>query len=117
MPSPPSASSSFRRSKADSAFCAPAVHDIVNLQMNRRHLLQFATAAMFQSHAIDRVRAATSAAATRTPEEIATDEDFWSEIRAAFSVDRNVIKLNNGYVSPSPRSVQDAMRRGADVAV
>jgi hypothetical protein len=79
--------------------------------MNRRHLLQFATAIMFQSHAIDRVRAATSGAGTRTPEDIATDEDFWSEIRAAFSVDRNVINLNNGYVSPSPRPVQDAMRR------
>ena len=79
--------------------------------MNRRHLLRIATGAVLQSHAIDRVRAATSAAGARTPEEIATDEDFWSEIRAAFSVDRNVINLNNGYVSPSPRSVQDAMRR------
>ena len=66
---------------------------------------------MFQSHALDRVRAATRSAGTRTPEEIAGDEDFWSEIRAAFSVDRNVINLNNGYVSPSPRTVQDAMRR------
>src|SRR5437870_990798 len=79
--------------------------------MNRRHLLRFATAVVLQSHALDRVRAATSAAGTRTPEEIATDEDFWSEIRAAFSVDRNVINFNNGYVSPSPRPVQDAMRR------
>ena len=39
--------------------------------MNRRHLLRFATAVALQSHAIDRVRAATSAAGTRTPEEIA----------------------------------------------
>ena len=79
--------------------------------MNRRHLLRFATAVVLQSHALDRVRAATSAAGTRTPEEIAADEDFWSEIRAAFSVDRNIINFNNGYVSPSPRPVQDAMRR------
>jgi len=79
--------------------------------MNRRHLLRVAAAGMLQSHAIDRVRAATSAAGSRTPEEIASDEDFWSEIRAAFSVDRNIINLNNGYCSPSPRSVQDAMRR------
>src|ERR1700674_1603720 len=79
--------------------------------MNRRHLLRYAAVAVLQSHAIDRVRAATSAAGTRTPEEIATDEDFWSEIRAAFSVDRNIVNLNNVYVSPSPRSVQDAMRR------
>jgi selenocysteine lyase/cysteine desulfurase len=79
--------------------------------MNRRNLLRFSAAVVLQSHAIDRVRAATSAAGTRTPEEIAADEDFWSEIRAAFSVDRNVINFNNGYVSPSPRPVQDAMRR------
>lgn len=79
--------------------------------MNRRHLLRFAAGAMLQSHAIDRVRAATNSAGSRTPEEIATDEDFWSEIRAAFSVDRNIINLNNGYCSPSPRAVQDAMRR------
>ena len=79
--------------------------------MNRRHLLHLAAAAAFQSHALDRVRAATSAAGSRTAEEIAADEDFWSEIRAAFSIDRNIINFNNGYVSPSPRPVQDAMRR------
>ena len=78
--------------------------------MNRRHLLRIATGAVLQSHAIDRVRAATSGAGARTPEEIATDEDFWSEIRAAFSVDRNIVNLNNGYVSPSPRSVQEIGR-------
>jgi isopenicillin-N epimerase len=79
--------------------------------MNRRNLIRYATLAVLQSHALDRVRAATSSAGARTPEEIATDEDFWSEIRAAFSVDRNIVNLNNGYCSPSPRSVQDAMRR------
>jgi len=79
--------------------------------MDRRRLLHLAAAAAFQSHAIDRVRAATSAAGARTPEEIATDEDFWSEIRSAFSIDRNIVNFNNGYVSPSPRPVQDAMRR------
>ncbi len=63
---------------------------------------------------MDRVHAATSAAGNRTPEEIAGDEDFWSEIRAAFTVDRNWINLNNGYCSPSPRPVQDAMRRYLD---
>jgi len=79
--------------------------------MDRRRLLHLAAAAAFQSHAIDRVRAATSAAGARTPEEIAADEDFWSEIRSAFSIDRNIVNFNNGYVSPSPRPVQDAMRR------
>jgi selenocysteine lyase/cysteine desulfurase len=79
--------------------------------MNRRTLLRFAATAAFQSGAIDRVRAASTAAGSRTPEDIAKDEDFWSEVRAAFSVDRNIINLNNGYCSPSPRPVQDAMRR------
>jgi selenocysteine lyase/cysteine desulfurase len=79
--------------------------------MNRRNLFRFAVAATFQAQAIERVRAAASAAGNRTPEEIAKDEDFWTEIRAAFSVDRNIINLNNGYVSPAPRPVQDAMRR------
>jgi selenocysteine lyase/cysteine desulfurase len=78
--------------------------------MNRRTLLRCAAVA-FQAGAIDRVRAAAASTAGRTPEEIAKDEDFWSEVRAAFSVDRNIINLNNGYCSPSPRPVQDALRR------
>jgi selenocysteine lyase/cysteine desulfurase len=78
--------------------------------MNRRCLLRCAAAA-FQAGAIDRVRTASAASAGRTPEEVAKDEDFWSEVRSAFSVDRNIINLNNGYCSPSPRSVQDALRR------
>src|SRR5689334_7510530 len=82
--------------------------------MKRRDLLRAAGAVVFQSHAIDRVRAAAAGAGTRTPEEIAVDEDFWREIRAAFSIDRNIINFNNGYCSPSPRPVQDAMRRYLD---
>src|SRR5437773_2297172 len=81
--------------------------------MNRRSLLRYAAVA-FQAGAIERVRAASSSTAGRTPEEIAKDEDFWAEIRAAFSIDRNIINLNNGYCSPSPRTVQDAMRRYLD---
>ena len=47
----------------------------------------------------------------RTPDELAGDEDFWLEIQQAFTVDRTLINLNNGGVSPSPRVVQEAMRR------
>ncbi len=47
----------------------------------------------------------------RTPEAVAPDEDFWSEIQRAFTVDRTIINLNNGGVSPSPRVVQEAMAR------
>jgi len=82
--------------------------------MNRRSLFQFAAAAAaaaFQDDAIPRVRAAATATRGRSAEEVAGDEDFWSEVRAAFTVDHNIINLNNGYCSPSPRSVQDAMHR------
>ncbi|HEY0305697.1 MAG TPA: aminotransferase class V-fold PLP-dependent enzyme [Longimicrobiales bacterium] len=47
----------------------------------------------------------------RTPEEVAPDEDYWTEIQRAFTVDRTIINLNNGGVSPSPRVVQEAMQR------
>ena len=85
--------------------------------MNRRSLFQFAAAAAaaaFQDNAIPRVKAAAAATKGRGAEEVAGDEDFWSEVRGAFSVDHNIINLNNGYCSPSPRTVQDAMRRYLD---
>lgn len=39
------------------------------------------------------------------------DEDFWREIQQSFAVDRAIVNLNNGGVSPSPKVVQDALRR------
>src|SRR5690242_16750655 len=85
--------------------------------VNRRNLFQLAAAgaaAAFQDNALERVRAAASAVTGRSPEEVAKDEDFWAEVRSSFSIDRNIINLNNGYCSPSPRTVQDAMRRMLD---
>ncbi len=49
-----------------------------------------------------------------TPEEIADDEDFWFEVQRAFTVDRSLVNLNNGGVSPAPAFVQDAMKRHLD---
>ena len=46
-----------------------------------------------------------------SPEAIAEDEAFWFQVQQAFTVDRTLINLNNGGVCPSPRVVQDAMRR------
>jgi selenocysteine lyase/cysteine desulfurase len=43
--------------------------------------------------------------------EIAADEDYWSTIQEAYSVNPNIINLNNGGVSPAPRIVQDALDR------
>lgn len=53
-------------------------------------------------------------AAGRTPEEIARDESFWFEVQQAFTVDRTLINLNNGGVSPAPAAVQEAMKRYLD---
>ncbi len=46
--------------------------------------------------------------------EAAGDELFWSEIQQAFTVDRSLVNLNNGGVSPSPAFVQEAMKRHLD---
>jgi selenocysteine lyase/cysteine desulfurase len=64
-----------------------------------------------KDHALARVVSATRAVDGRSSEDVARDEDFWLEIQQAFTVDRTIINLNNGGVSPSPRVVQDAMRR------
>jgi selenocysteine lyase/cysteine desulfurase len=45
---------------------------------------------------------------------VARDEDFWFEVGRAFTVDRTLINLNNGGVSPSPGWVQEAMKRHLD---
>ncbi len=85
--------------------------------MDRRNFLH-ATAGSalvaFQTNAIERASAAARSVKDLTPLEVASDEDYWAEIRNSFTVDRNVINLNNGYVSPAPLVVQDAMRRYLD---
>jgi selenocysteine lyase/cysteine desulfurase len=42
---------------------------------------------------------------------IAADEDYWSVIQQAYTVNANFVNLNNGGVSPSPRIVQEAVER------
>ncbi|MAL19233.1 MAG: aminotransferase V [Balneola sp.] len=49
-----------------------------------------------------------------TAQEIAINEDFWSTVQQAFTVDRSLINLNNGGVSPSPEFVQAAMKKHLD---
>jgi selenocysteine lyase/cysteine desulfurase len=82
--------------------------------MQRRHFLQAAGALAFlRPDSIERARAATTGN-NRMAEDVARDEDFWREIQSAFTLDRNIINLNNGGVSPSPRIVQEAMRRSLE---
>jgi selenocysteine lyase/cysteine desulfurase len=49
-------------------------------------------------------------------EEAASNEDYWSRIQQCFTVNTNIINLNNGGVCPSPRSVQEAVARYNDLA-
>ncbi len=42
------------------------------------------------------------------PAKIATDETFWFQVRQAYDVSTNLVNLNNGGVSPSPRVVLEA---------
>ncbi|HVQ30683.1 MAG TPA: aminotransferase class V-fold PLP-dependent enzyme, partial [Vicinamibacteria bacterium] len=86
----------------------------------RRGFLSMAAVAgalsAFREDGLERVFAASRAAASRSPEEMASDEDYWREIEQAFTVNRAYINLNNGGVSPSPRVVQDAMKRYLDLS-
>lgn len=62
------------------------------------------------------VQSAANKAGDRPAGEIAADEDFWVQIQQAYTIDRSMINLNNGGVSPSPRIVQDAFRRHFEFA-
>jgi selenocysteine lyase/cysteine desulfurase len=71
----------------------------------------FSTNSLFaQTHAAEWSRA-NAALAAATPEAAAQDEDYWSVIQRAYSVNPNLINLNNGGVSPAPIVVQEAVER------
>jgi len=72
--------------------------------------------AALRDDALERVEAAAPGVAGRSPQEVAADEDYWREIQQAFTVNRSLINLNNGGVSPSPRFVQEAMKRYLDLS-
>jgi selenocysteine lyase/cysteine desulfurase len=75
-----------------------------------------ATVAALQTDWLDRVVSAGAAAADRPPAEIAADEGYWREIQQAFTLDRTIINLNNGYTCPSPRVVHEALKRYLDIS-
>lgn len=45
------------------------------------------------------------------PSDLATDEDFWHYVQQSYTVNANIINLNNGGVSPQPLVVQEAVER------
>jgi selenocysteine lyase/cysteine desulfurase len=84
--------------------------------LTRRRFLESMVAAgagipALKDDGLERLPRLTSALGGRPAGDVAQDEDFWLEIQQAFTLDRTLINLNNGGVSPSPRVVQDAMRR------
>ncbi len=73
-------------------------------------------AAAVRDDTIGKVQAAGRAAGNATPEAVAADEAYWGEIQQAFTVNRSYVNLNNGGVCPSPRVVQEAMKRYLDLS-
>jgi len=55
--------------------------------------------------------AASQKISSLSPQAAAADEDYWSVIQQSYTVNSNLIILNNGGVSPSPRIVQEAVER------
>ena len=45
-----------------------------------------------------------------------SEDGYWAEIARAFTVDRSLVNLNNGGVSPSPAYVQEAMKDHLDLS-
>jgi len=84
--------------------------------MQRRNFLKtmtgaIGTAALFGDDVLPKIQAATERTANLSPQEAALDESLWREVQNAFSVNRNIINLDNGNVCPSPRNVTEAMIR------
>jgi selenocysteine lyase/cysteine desulfurase len=63
-----------------------------------------------QLHAAE-ISSANSLVKNLSSEAIASNEDYWSVIQQSYTVSPNIINLNNGGVSPSPRVVQEAVER------
>ncbi len=54
------------------------------------------------------------ARAQGSPDDIAADETYWFKVQQAFTVDRSLINLNSGGVSPAPAVALEAMKRHLD---
>jgi isopenicillin-N epimerase len=65
---------------------------------------------------LERIVSAGAAVADRSAAEVAADEGYWRDIQQAFTLDRTIINLNNGYTCPSPRVVHEALKRYLDVS-
>ena len=71
----------------------------------------FSASSLFQQAHAAEFAAAGARIADAQPDVAAQDEDYWSVIQRGYSVNPNLINLNNGGVSPSPVVVQQAVER------
>ncbi len=78
--------------------------------MNRRDFFDLTARTAAFAAVVQATLPRTASAAT----EAAKDEDFWIAVRNEFTTDHTVVNLNNGHVSPAPRTVQEAMKRYLD---
>jgi selenocysteine lyase/cysteine desulfurase len=84
--------------------------------MDRRRFLSTAVAgSIFRANSVALAQNAATSASGRPADVVARDEDFWFQIREAFTVDRTMINLNNGGVSPAPRIVMDTEIRYLEI--
>ena len=58
-----------------------------------------------------RVAEAAQQTAGLSPQQVAQDEDFWTEIQQAFTMRRSLTNLDNAWTCPSPRMVTEAVVR------
>ncbi len=71
----------------------------------------FSINSLFNQLHAEEFAAAAKAVEGGAPDAATTDEDFWSVIQRGYSVNPEIINLNNGGVSPSPIVVQQAVER------
>jgi selenocysteine lyase/cysteine desulfurase len=81
----------------------------------RRFLATAAAASIFRPDSLALAQKAAKSVFGRPADVVARDEDFWFNIREAFTVDRTMINLNNGGVSPAPRIVMDTEIRYLEI--
>ena len=89
---------------------------------NRRKFLQWAGAlssatlfsSVFKTASAGQLSRALEEVSGMSPSDLATEEEFWYYVQQSFTVSPGIINLNNGGVSPAPRTVQEAMKRYYD---
>jgi selenocysteine lyase/cysteine desulfurase len=89
------------------------------MKVLRRQFLQAATAAGVAAAVPAKLMARLGTAAAQLSEDpdlVAKDEAFWRLAQEAYPIDRSLLNLNNGGVSPAPQKVLDAYWRNHQFA-